>query len=474
MRLRYDSLFVVDPIGRAGGLAIIWRKDLVVKRVLFIDFTIELNVEGKGTEEDWWFVGIYASSSDQLREQQWKTIEHRTNIWGRNWILASDMNDLLSSGEKWEGKQRSDRSFRIFRNFVNNNQLIDIEFEGIPWTWCNNWDEEGEVVFEPYRQQADKKGRLSALKRQLTEAYKKEEAYWGQKARVQWLKERDRNTKYFHTVVAGRRRRNNISTLQREDGTWCKSEGEVEGEINGYFRKLFTSTNPRQFDAILNGIPQVITGQMNNKLTRPVSEMEVRKAMFSLHPNKAPGSDDMVKAYDSVEWPFVVKMLEKMGFCQLWINWIFKCMSSVVYSFNVNGEKKGMVRPSRGIRQGDPLSPYLFVLVSEGLASLKEARQVMRILEIYEIASRQKINTDKSSVFFSKNTDESKKAAILGLLGGMKHVDQSRHLGLPMVIGKSKRQVFNYIKVKVLEKLKGWKEKLLSQAGKEVLLKSVA
>ena len=145
MRLRYDSLFVVDPIGRAGGLAVLWRRDLVVKRVLFTDFTIELNVEGKGTEEDWWFVGIYASSNDQLREQQWKTIEHRANIWGRNWILAGDMNDLLSSGEKWGGKQRSDRSFRIFRNFVNNNQLIDIEFEGIPWTWCNNWDEEGEV-----------------------------------------------------------------------------------------------------------------------------------------------------------------------------------------------------------------------------------------------------------------------------------------------------------------------------------------
>ncbi|XP_071918974.1 uncharacterized protein [Coffea arabica] len=315
MRLRYDSLFVVDPIGRAGGLAVIWRKDLEVKRVLFTDFTIEWNVEGKGTEEDWWFVGIYASSSYQLREQQWKTIEHRTNIWGRNWILAGNMNDLLSSGEKWGRKQRSDRSFRIFRNFVNNNQLIDIGFEGIPWTWCNNWDEEGEV-----RERLDRilcsrdwsrdHGRAKCVHIQneasdhcmllldtepknkkwkkrfyfdknWVQHREKEEAYWGQKARVQWLKEGDRNTKYFHIVVAGRRRRNNISSLQREDGTWCKSEGEVEGEINGYFRKLFTSTNPRQFDAILNGIPQVITGQMNNKLTRPVSEMEVRKAVTS-------------------------------------------------------------------------------------------------------------------------------------------------------------------------------------------------
>ena len=110
---------------------------------------------------------------------------------------------------------------------------------------------------------------------------------------MQWLREGDRNTKYFHTVVEGRRKRNNISTLQRENGTWCESEGEVGDEINVYFEKLFTSSNPRQVDAILSGIPQVITAQMNNKLTKPVSEMEVRKAVFSLHPNKAPGPDGM-------------------------------------------------------------------------------------------------------------------------------------------------------------------------------------
>ena len=52
-------------------------------------------------------------------------------------------------------------------------------------------------------------------------------------------------------------------------------------------------------------------------------------------------------------------------------------------------------------------------------------------------------------------------------------MDQSKYLGLPMVIGRSKRQVFNYIKERVMGKIKGWKEKLLSQAGKEVLLKSV-
>ncbi|XP_027082670.1 uncharacterized protein [Coffea arabica] len=87
-------------------------------------------------------------------------------------------------------------------------------------------------------------------------------------------------------------------------------------------------------------------------------------------------------------------------------------------------------------------------------ASIKESEQVKRILEF-------------------KNTEESNKAEILRILGGMKQVDQSKYLGLPMVIGRSKRQVFNYIKERVMGKIKGWKEKLLSKAGKEVLLKSV-
>ena len=59
------------------------------------------------------------------------------------------------------------------------------------------------------------------------------------------------------------------------------------------------------------------------------------------------------------------------------------------------------------------------------------------------------------------------------MLGGMKEVKQSKYLGLPMVIGRTKKQVFSYIKERVIKRLSNWKEKLLSNAGKEVLLKSV-
>ena len=81
---------------------------------------------------------------------------------------------------------------------------------------------------------------------------------------------------------------------------------------------------------------------------------------------------DMSKVYDRLKWVFLQRIMEKMGFYSTWIGWILECIKSVTYSILVNGEPKGNIIPTRGIRQGYPLSLYLFLLCSEGLNGLLE------------------------------------------------------------------------------------------------------
>ena len=74
---------------------------------------------------------------------------------------------------------------------------------------------------------------------------------------------------------------------------------------------------------------------------------------------------DIEKAYDHVNWNFLLLVLQKMGFGEKWIGWIKWCMSTAKFSILVNGIPIGIFQSTRGLRQGGPLSPYLFVIVIE-------------------------------------------------------------------------------------------------------------
>ena len=212
---------------------------------------------------------------------------------------------------------------------------------------------------------------------------------------------------------------------------------------------------------------------------------------------------DMSKAYDRMEWCFLEDLIRRLRFNERWIGLIMVCIKIVSYSILVNGDTKWLIHPTRGIRQGDPLSPFLFLLCTEALhglfsnaassgeingfsfcqrglklthllfannsmlfcrSTIEECKKILNILEIYWSASGQKVNKNKTALFFSRSTMESVRLAIKHRLGLQEIAQYDKYLGLPSMVGKGKKESFNYIKVRISKKI--------ARMGREVTITS--
>lgn len=89
---------------------------------------------------------------------------------------------------------------------------------------------------------------------ELDEVYKVEEEYWSKRSKVRWLKEGDKNTRYFHAVTAQRRRVNRIERLKSYEGQQIEGENELGKEITNYFGNLFTTSGPNDREKTMEGM----------------------------------------------------------------------------------------------------------------------------------------------------------------------------------------------------------------------------
>ena len=109
-----------------------------------------------------------------------------------------------------------------------------------------------------------------------------------------------------------------------------------------------------------------------------------------------------------------------------------------------------------------------------GWATKEEAAEIQRLLQVYETSSGQQLNRNKTALFFSPNTDEGIRDDVKTLFGAQVIEPHESYLGLPSLVRRSKSNTFAHLEQRVVTKVSGWKEKLLTSAHKEILIKAVA
>ncbi|XP_021771467.1 uncharacterized protein LOC110735585 [Chenopodium quinoa] len=654
----------VSSSGRAGGLALWWR-DIMVNMISFSQNHIAVDVVGTDNNPVWRAIGVYGWPEKEHKHKTWSLLKNLYNSYEYPVVFFGDFNEILTEDEKVGGVPRAERCMDGFREAMDSMGVRDLGFKGCKFTWqrglsVSNLVRErldrglasggwctlfpgASVINSPIVVKLFDHGPIVIKVDGSTDGGRDKklfifEKHWLSRTECEGVVKDYWSSAYndpIQTKIAGcaaalsswagktfgdikkRKRKAEEELKEIQKGVMddvglsrCKRLSEKLAELR-LMEESYWYSRARAWtsdgEEALKGLSCMITKEMNQTLcTVPTSE-EISKALFEMHPNKAPGIDglhalfyqkfwhivgndiinfiidwwyyeldisdigktcivlipkchdprkiteyrpinlcnvvykiiskmlanrlkpllkniispqqsafvpgrlitdnalvafeifhymkrrgdgrhgtialklDMMKAYDRVEWSFLEKVMQRLGFCEFWVQKLMRCLSCYSFQIKANGEIFGNITPTRGLRQGDPISPYLFLFVAdafsrflsysadEGLihgvkvchgaprishlffaddsilfsrANTNECSKIANILTTFESASGQKLNLSKSEVSFSKNVMLDKRKDICELLGVGEVEKHEKYLGIPTIIGKSKKIIF--------------------------------
>nr|XP_027103110.1 uncharacterized protein LOC113724399 [Coffea arabica] len=216
---------------------------------------------------------------------------------------------------------------------------------------------------------------------------------------------------------------------------------------------------------------------------------------------------DMAKAYDRVSWMFLLSVMRKFGFGEVWLDMVWRLVSSCHFSVLINGGPVGFFRSTRGLRQGDPLSPALFIIMAEFLSlslcsgfipysvpsggsppvhlgyaddvivfcngGWVSVRKVMGVLIDYQRVSGQLVNVSKSCCLLSKKVFGLRSRRVAEETGFARKSLPITYLGCPLYEGRRSKSLFAGIIYKVQARLLSWQNRWLSMGPRLILIRHV-
>ncbi|XP_074321466.1 uncharacterized protein LOC141658006 [Silene latifolia] len=369
VRERFDEFYgiEVDSVGRSGGLAMLWKKEIDCTFMSASNHHMDFRV--KGEEGEWRITGFYGWPVTADRHLSWELLRLLSRQSHLPWVCIGDFNEILFSTEM-KGGSRPQWQMNNFRAAVDECGLRDTPWEGYNFSWDNGqvgdanrqcmldralcssswtdmfpyaclmylnreWSDHAPIklvlnsraegvkgsrcfrfeqiwVGEEGQKQLgrlDTLGRTTANVQQrrklvadIAKLRRQEEQYWRQRSRALWLKDGDKNTKFFHTRAGERKKKNFIAKLIDDEGVVRNGDVAVGRVANNYFHQLFLTDNPVIEEDVLEGVRQRVMDEMNETLRRDYSEDEVIDALNQMHPLKAPGPDGMNGLFYQTYW----------------------------------------------------------------------------------------------------------------------------------------------------------------------------
>ncbi|GJW38881.1 RNA-directed DNA polymerase, eukaryota [Tanacetum coccineum] len=380
-----------------------------------------------------------------------------------------------------------------------------------------------------------------------------------QKAKIRWSIEGDENSKYFHGIINMKRSQLAIRGVLVE-GEWIDEPSKVKNEFLKHFSNRFAMPSDPNIKLDSYMFKQ-ITSDQNVDLESEVTYEKIKRAVWDCGTNKSPGLDgltfdfirrywkiisqdvvnaireffvsskfppgsnssfitlipkkqdvkvDFEKSFDSVRWDYLDGILNNFVFGVKWRGWIQRCLNSAMGSILVNDSPSSEFEFHKGLEQGDPLSPFLFILVMESLhlsfnnilnaGLFKGIRidesltlshlyyaddavfigkwdkanvvNIVHMLKCFFLASGLKINIHKSKLMGIGISHEDVNAAA-NIIGCSTFSTPFNYLGVKVGMSCSRSKSWDEVLAKFSSRLLNWKVKTLSIGGRLTLIKSV-